>query len=182
VTRAFVAVPLPEPVLDAVAAAVATIGELPGARWATREQQHVTLQFLGNHADIDAVAAALHDLAVHAGDVRIGGAGAFPSERRARVLWAGIAQGDSLLVQLAAAVGALLAPLGHEPEARAYRPHLTLARWKAPTDVRPVVASLQACDFGDAWRVDEVVVYESVLGRGGAQYVARAVVPLSSSR
>jgi 2'-5' RNA ligase len=166
-------------VLDAVEAEVQRVEPLvAGVRWTTRAQRHLTLQFLGNRADIDAVTNALGALAVRAGDVRVGGGGAFPSPRRARVLWLGVAEGTELLTQLAAAVGALLTPLGHEPEARAYHPHLTLARWKAPADARPVVDALGAEPVGPAWRVDEIVVYESKLHPKGAQYTARAAVPL----
>jgi 2'-5' RNA ligase len=180
VPRAFVAVEPPAPVLDAVDAAIAAVEhDVAGARWTTRAQHHITLQFLGNRADVDAVADALRALAVCAGDVRVGGAGAFPSERRGRVLWAGIAEGTALLAQLAAAVGALLLPLGHEPEAREYHPHLTLARCKTPTDLRPAVAALRDHDFGDAWRVDRVVLYESNVRRTGAEYTERASIPLA---
>jgi 2'-5' RNA ligase len=178
--RAFVAVQPSVDVLDAVDAHVEPAASLAsGARWTTREQRHLTLQFLGNHADVDAVGAALRALAVRAGDVRVGGGGAFPSARRARVLWLGVVEGAELLAQLAAAVGALLAPLGHEPETRAYHPHLTLARWKAPTDARPVVDALGAGPVGPVWRVDEVVLYESRLHPKGAQYGAREVVRLA---
>ena len=178
--RAFVAVQPPGAVLDAVDAAVAgAMADVTGARFTTREQRHLTLQFLGNRVDLAAVSNALHALAVRAGDVQLGGAGAFPSARRARVLWVGIASGAEFLVQLAASVGALLAPLGHEPEARPYHPHLTLARWKTPADARAVVEKFGTDPIGEPWQVDEVVLYESLLRRTGAQYVARDVIALS---
>jgi 2'-5' RNA ligase len=178
-TRAFVAVEPPAAVLDAVERVAGRIAnDAPGARWTTREQRHLTLQFLGNRADVDAVAAALRAIAVRGGDVRLGGAGAFPSARRARVLWVGVVEGAPLLAQLAAAVGVLLAPLGHEPEDRAYHPHLTLARWKTPADARPIVDAVGDAPIGDRWRVEELVVFESVLRRAGAQYVARERIPL----
>jgi 2'-5' RNA ligase len=179
-SRAFVAVQPPEPVLDAVDAVGSSLrSEHVGARWTTRDQHHLTLQFLGNHADVEAVREALQAIAVRGGDVRLGGVGAFPSERRARVLWLGVAEGATLLGQLAAAVGALLTPLGHEPEARPYHPHLTLARWKTPTDARPLVKAVPPAPVGEAWRLDQIVLYESVLRRTGAEYHARAVVPLA---
>jgi 2'-5' RNA ligase len=93
-------------------------------------------------------------------------------------LWLGVAEGATLLSQLAAAVGALLGPLGHEPEVRPYHPHLTLARWKTPTDARPLVDAITTAPVGDAWRIDEILVYESQLRRTGAEYVVREVVPL----
>ena len=73
-TRAFVAVSPPDAVLDAVAARAAGV-TIPG-RPTTRDQWHVTLQFLGNRADVDAVAAALIGLDAERGTARLGGAGA----------------------------------------------------------------------------------------------------------
>ena len=178
VGRAFVAAVPPDDVLDAVDAAVSGI-ELPStARRTTRPQWHLTLQFLGNRVDFDAVAGALEALAVRRGDVCLGAAGAFPSERRGRVLWMGVSEGDALLSQLAASVGALLAPIGYPPEDRPYHGHLTLARLKAPTDLRPAVAALGPGPVGRPWTVEEVVLFQSKTGRTGAEYTARARCPL----
>jgi 2'-5' RNA ligase len=110
--------------------------------------------------------------------VQLGTAGAFPTERRGRVLWLGVSQGAELLVQLAAAVGALLEPVGYAPEARPYHAHLTLARLKAPADLRPVVAGLGSGPVGRAWTAEEVVLFQSKTGRGGVEYTPRARFPL----
>ena len=48
----------------------------------------------------------------------LGGAGAFPSARRASVLWIGVAQGGDDLEALASAVTAATAALGFESEDR----------------------------------------------------------------
>jgi RNA 2',3'-cyclic 3'-phosphodiesterase len=177
--RGFLAVVPPDHVLDAVGAAASGI-ELPStAGRMTRPQWHLTLQFLGNRVDFDAVAGALDALAVRPGTVSVGGAGAFPSERRGRVLWLGVDEGQALLSQLAAAVGALLEPVGYPPEERPYHAHLTLARLKAPADLRPVVADLGSGTVGRPWTVEEVVLFQSKTRRTGAEYVARARFPLS---
>jgi len=177
VTRAFVAVRPPDAVLDAVERVAETI-EVDGAARTARAQWHITLQFLGNRADVDVVAAALAGLSVPAGRVRLGGIGAFPTGRRARVVWLGLVEGSELFGALAREVGTRLAPLGYEPEERPYHAHLTLARCKAPADVREVLDAADAAVVGNAWLVDEVVVYESRLHRTGAEYVPRAAIPL----
>jgi 2'-5' RNA ligase len=178
VGRGFVAVVPPAAVLDEVAALTGALA-LPGtARRTTRPQWHLTLQFLGNRVDFDAVAGALDLLAVRPGRVRLGGAGAFPSERRARVLWVGTAEGAEYLSQLVAAVGTLLAPLGHEPETRPYHAHLTLARLKAPTDLRSAVAALGSGPVGESWTAAEVALFQSRTRRTGAEYEERARIPL----
>jgi 2'-5' RNA ligase len=173
VTRAFVAVRPPDSVLDAVPAI-----DVPSVRPTTREQWHITLQFLGNAADIDAVTDALQRLEVRAGTAQLGGAGAFPSARRATVLWLGLCEGSELLTALATAVGERLTPLGHPPETRRFHPHLTLGRCKAPTDLRRLLEELGDPPVGDVWTVAEVVVYESRLQRAGARYVPRAAITL----
>ncbi len=178
VGRAFVAVVPPDDVLDAVDAAASSIEVPSTARRTRRPQWHLTLQFLGNRVDFAAVAAALGPLAVRGGAVQLGAAGAFPTERRGRVLWLGVSEGDALLVQLAAAVGALLEPVGYPPEARPYHAHLTLARLKAPADLRPVVAALGSGPVGRAWTAEEVVLFRSKPGRGGSEYTPKARFPL----
>ena len=56
--------------------------------------------------------------------------------------------------------------------------HLTLARLKAPFDLRPVVAALGSEPLGRAWAAEEVVLFQSKTGRGGAEYTPRARFPL----
>lgn len=171
--RAFVAVVPPDDVLDAVARCAQQVGaRLPAtARCTTRPQWHLTLAFLGR-ADLDAVAGVLTALAVRPGMVRLGGLGAFPSDRRARVVWLGVREGEQWLAQAAAAVQALVRPLGHEPEARPYHGHLTLARLRTPQDVRDLLG--EPVDGGPPFQVSEVVLFESRLRRTGAEYVPRA--------
>jgi RNA 2',3'-cyclic 3'-phosphodiesterase len=162
----------PPAVLDAVAGAVERL-DVPGARVTRREQWHLTLQFLGNRVELDPVAEALASLAIGPATVRLGDYGGFPRDRRARVLWLGVVDGGPFLAQLVAAVGALLGPLGYPPEERDYHPHLTLARWKSPTDLRETVAALEAGPLGPAWTVEEVVLFESVTKPTGAEHTER---------
>ena len=178
--RAFVAVVPSDEVLDAIKAATAPLrGSVPDARWTMRDQWHVTLQFLGNHVDLDAVATALGALSEAGGDARLGGGGAFPAEGRGRVLWLGVAEGAELVGRLATAVGALLAPVGYEPDTRPFHAHLTLARLKAPSDLREVVVAFDGMAIGPAWPVGEVVLFQSHTRRTGAEYEQVARIALA---
>jgi 2'-5' RNA ligase len=177
VTRAFVAVKLPEDVLDAVSEATGTL-QLRGARMMRRDQWHLTLQFLGDDADVDTVGSALEDFTIPGGRARLGDAGAFPNARRGRVLWIGVADGNDVIARLATGVAARLAPLGYEPDARSFQPHLTIARCPRPTDLRAPVTALSKASFGRAWRVVALTVYESILRPDGARYLERATIPL----
>jgi RNA 2',3'-cyclic 3'-phosphodiesterase len=177
--RAFVAVRPPDGVLAGVARTVAGVRDaVPGARWTTPEQWHVTLQFLGNRVDLEAVTGALGELRASAGDARLGGGGAFPSERRAKVVWLGVVEGAEVFARLAGAVGSLLAPLGHEPDDRPFHAHLTLARLGRPSDVRATVAAIGPDPVGERWPVGEVLLYESTTHRDGAAYRRHAAFPL----
>jgi len=65
-------------------------------------------------------------------------------------------------------------------ESRPYQPHLTLARSRTPTDLRPVIAALGDAPFGPSWTIDTLTVYESKTQRDGAQYTPRATIALAA--
>jgi RNA 2',3'-cyclic 3'-phosphodiesterase len=180
VARLFVAVRPPEGVLDAVERVVAPARRrMVGPRWTTRDQWHLTLQFLGWVEDATAVAAALE--AMGAGiefPVRVGGGGAFPRPSRGRVVWLGLLEGESDVAGLAAGVNEALRPLGFEPEKRPFHSHLTLARLRQPADVSSVVEAIGDDPVGAEWMVREVVLYQSHLSPKGARYEPVAQVPL----
>lgn len=177
-TRAFVAVRPPREVLDAIDRRAARADLPPGGRRTTRDQWHLTLQFLGDVADLGAVAGALAGIEVAPAPVRLSGAGTLPPERRSRYLVLFLRDGAGWVTALAGAVGARLVPLGCEPEARPFTPHLTLARFRRAVDLRAACAAIGAEPVGASWTVTDVVLYESILRSTGAQYVERAVVPL----
>ncbi len=175
-TRAFVAVRIPDVVLDAVSERVGELS-IPGRR-TTRDQWHLTLQFLGDEADIEAVTASLQGIEAPRGRVRLGGADAFPDATRARVLWLGFCEGTTVLARIANAVGERTAPLGYELETPEFRPHVTLARCRGETDLRTVIERLGDDAIGPEWEVDAVTVFESQRLTDGARYVERATIPL----
>ena len=174
----------PDAVLDAVAEAVAAgrarldgprpdILRQDGLRWDGPDKWHLTLQFLGAVPRLAPVAEAL---ATAVGETtafpfRLGGSGAFPNPRRARVVWIGAALGGDALVGLAGAVTAALRPVGFEAD-RPLHPHLTVARLKVPADAGPVLAALGSEAVGPAFPVGEVVLYESRLSPAGPKYTA----------
>jgi RNA 2',3'-cyclic 3'-phosphodiesterase len=66
-------------------------------------------------------------------------------------------------------------------EDRAFRPHLTVARARTPTDLRPLVSALQTYD-GPVWRADRVSLVQSFLQQGpdrGSRYEVLAEHPLT---
>ena len=182
--RAFVAVVPPEPVLDAVAATAdelrSRLGVRARARWAPRDQWHLTLRFLGDDVDLDGAAAHLRDARFTPFDVALGGVGAFSRPSRAAVLWIGVSQGCAALTALAGTVTSAtagIAPVDDEP----FRPHLTVARFAKPADVRSVVHRPDGERIGAPWRVAELVLMESVLGKGPVQHRVHARVGASTT-
>lgn len=145
-----------------------------GARWVQPEGMHVTLKFIGDTDDAMAprVAGALDgvrrkqpiSMAFHE-------LGFFPNQSHPRVFFVGI-QADTELGPLASEVEERLVPLGIAREAREFRPHLTLARFKTSDglpELRRKIASLPSQDFGGS-AVSEFYLYQSVLKSSGAVY------------
>jgi RNA 2',3'-cyclic 3'-phosphodiesterase len=175
-----VAVRPPDEVLSEVSAMVARArGVLPDARWAGPEQWHLTLAFLGPVSELAPVVDGLRSLRGRGSfTLRLGGAGAFPSVRRARVLWLGAVDGGEAVSSLAGDVASTLAPLGYEPEERRFHPHVTLARLRVPGDVHAAVAALGESPAGEAFTVEEFVLYQSRPSPRGSSYTALERVPL----
>lgn len=164
----------PDPVLEAVAGAVEAGRRVrEGPRWEERpDHWHLTLRFLGPLSRLAPVVDALAGAAAGCRPFlfRFGGAGAFPSPRRARVVWLGASEGQGDMVSLAGAVAGALVPVGHEAERRPFRPHLTLARLRVPGDVGAILFAVGAGPVGPAFTVGEIVLYESRLSPQGSTY------------
>jgi 2'-5' RNA ligase len=79
--------------------------------------------------------------------------------------------------RLAAAVDARAAPLGVPAETRPFRPHVTLARAKAPLDARRWLSAVTAASIGSC-AFTRFGLYESHLGPGGPRYRLLASAPV----
>lgn len=178
------AVEPPGAALDELEQAVAPLRAAgPELRWTARASWHLTLAFLG-----EATEDILPDLTVRleraarrhpAQRLAIAGGGAFPSARKAQVLWAGFSSDEKALGSLAASVAAGARRAGAPPadERRKYRPHLTLARCRAATDLSAVTAELAAF-AGTAWTAQSIHLIRSHLSAGPPRYEDLANWPL----
>jgi RNA 2',3'-cyclic 3'-phosphodiesterase len=148
--------------------------EFPSARWARSEGIHVTLKFIGEVGDdriaqIENALSGVKSAAVV--EMNFRGAGFFPDGRRPRVFWIGI-DGTPNLAEIAEQIEMRLEPLGIARESREFKPHLTLARISESRGIEKLRDALRkhsAIDFG-AVRTNEMHLYRSELGRGGAKY------------
>lgn len=176
--RAFVALIPPAAVLAELATALRPVQTShPGLRWTPAGQWHLTLAFLGE-IDGDALdEGVLPDLtarltrAAHRHppqELALRGAGRFGD----RVLWTRV-RGD--LRALAASVGAAARRCHIAVEDRPYRAHLTLARARPGTDLRPAVDALR--DFtGTTWTATTLHLVRSTLGAGPGGTAAHEVI------
>jgi 2'-5' RNA ligase len=174
--RAFVAVVPPDPVLDALAARIAPLTQEPSPlRWLPRRQWHLTLAFLGRVDDADALRAALADATRDRTPfgLRLGAGGAFPTPRRATVLWVGLAPETPEIMGLAAAVRDAAAGLAGHAEDRPYHPHLTVARTPRPRPLTDLVDAIGTGPIGPPWTVTDLSVIESDTRPAGAVHTVR---------
>ncbi len=183
--RLFVAIVPPARVLAELAEAVAPLqAARPELRWTTRTDWHLTLTFLGDVAE-----RVLPDLTVRLEraaarhperQLAVGGGGAFPGPRRARVVWAGI-ESDVDLGPLAASVAAGARRAGAPPpdEGRRYRAHVTLARCRSQADVMELTSALASL-AGSPWTADSVRLIRSNPG-GEPRYEDLGSWPLRAS-
>ena len=131
--RCFIALEMPPAVKEHAAG---LIKELKSAgadvKWVAPENLHLTLQFLGEveperQPGLEAaLARACAGRPVL--ELAVTGCGAFPGIKKPRVIWLGLAGMIEELAALAEAMQAANQPLGFEPEARAFKAHLTLGR------------------------------------------------------
>ena len=179
--RLFVAVDVPQDVRALLERALRSVRErYPGGRWVPAANQHVTVRFLGATplARVPHVLGAVARTASRHRTfaIRTTSLGAFPSPRRARVLWVGLDDGGGHARALAADLDAALAPV-FDPEQRAFTPHLTVARFDPPVRLEAAIAGVRC--GSDPFEVAALTVYRSHLGGGAPRYEPVATVALA---
>jgi 2'-5' RNA ligase len=151
--------------------------------WTGEPALHLTLKFLGERSEefVSRLATGLWSATrgLPTCTLDIGGVGAFPSLRRPRVLWIGVAA-NSELTTLYQRVESVCTTLGAPRERRPFHPHVTLGRLRegAVVDASALAQAATAVQIRRRERVSTVDVMESVLGQGGARYRVVEAVPL----
>ncbi|MGI8426263.1 MAG: RNA 2',3'-cyclic phosphodiesterase [Actinomycetota bacterium] len=160
---------------------------LPEAKWTGLESWHVTLKFLGEVPEdkvgkVEKLVAedveGYQPISSHLTNI-----GVFPNQRRPRVLWVGLADESSSIMNLGALLEASFAKQGFRKEERLVRPHLTLARFKEPradpAKVLKTVEGLRGAELDRSeFQISELVLFESQLSPKGAGYQALRRFPL----
>lgn len=175
--RLFVALALP----DEIAAPLLLIqGGVPGARWAERNQLHLTLRFIG---EVDgqgsrAVDDALATIEAPGFTLALKGVGQFGG-RNPSALWAGIAPNPALM-HLQRKIESALQRVGIPPDPRKFMPHVTLARLKgAPTRRVMDYLSAHALYASPSFPAGAFILYSSQLTPNGSLYRAERAYQLT---
>jgi len=146
---------------------------VPGARWQSDAQLHITLRFIGevDRHQAEDIVASLATVQAPALDVRVAGVGHFGKGPRLEAIWAGIDPKDAITA-LHAKLDRALISAGIAADSRAYLPHITLARFSAST--RAAVAQAWLAEHAAlstaAFRLDSMALYESHLTAHGSHY------------
>lgn len=175
--RLFVAIDLPESIRQQLAALCCG---LPGARWVSPDQMHLTLRFIGevDGRQLRLIREALADLPGAPFFLRLENIGFFPPRGNPRVVWVGIHKNEQL-IHLRNRIESALVRTGLEPEGRKFSPHITLARLRNTPGSR-IGAYLAHNSFfaTEEFPVNEFLLYSSVLNSKGAKHYIEDAYPL----
>ena len=173
--RLFVAIRPPEAIRDLL---IDVMDDGADFRWQSDEQLHLTLRFIGEveRPLANDLALAMAGLRSPAFELRLSGLGTF-NHRSGGAIWAGVEPPEPVK-ELAAKIERICQSVGLPAERRAFRPHITLARWKGPRS-REARAFLDGRAVASPpFQVEYVILYESRLSRHGAHYEEVESFPL----
>ncbi len=164
--RLFTGIELPETIRQAIPDCQC---HLPGARWQTFGQLHLTVNFIGavSPALAKEIAARVRDTQFAPFSVVLTGAGHF----RTRAVWLGV-EPEAPLIDLHNQDKAALTALGVTLDNRHYRPHVTLARMARGAQREDIARYVKAFrDFHCApFDVRQLALFSSTPGVGGSRY------------
>jgi 2'-5' RNA ligase len=153
--------------------------------WVSPDRMHLTLLFIGEVSDAigsEIVSRFGAPLPVPPFDLRVGAVGLFPPAGRPRVIWLGIESGLDQMRQVHEQVVHRLEGVEFAREARAFSPHLTLARFHEPGTVAERQALTEVVVRpGPTCPIDHVTLYQSRLSPKGPTYTALRRAPLAGT-
>ena len=174
--RLFVALSIPGDVAQQM---MLLQGGVPGARWQSREQLHLTLRFIGevDGSDARALDDALAGIDAPAFDLQLHGVGQF-GNKQPHSLWAAARKND-LLDHLQRKVDNAIRRVGQPQDVHKFTPHVTLARLRNPEldKVREWLTD-HALFTSNEFPVDAFCLYSSKLTSDGSIYRIEQEYPL----
>ncbi|PID94238.1 MAG: RNA 2',3'-cyclic phosphodiesterase [Bacteroidetes bacterium] len=151
--------------------------------WTKPENYHLTLLFLGDIPEkyvsdiLELMGAVAYD--VDPFTLRVEKVGLFGSRYAPRVIWVG-AQPTEILTTLHERLSKVMEEVGYVADRQNFVPHLTLGRIKKVADKKQLQRVLESQREALLYsgKVEEIVLYESVLSREGPIYTVKGVSPL----
>ena len=174
--RLFVGLSIPQSVAQSL---MLLHGGVPGARWQSREQLHLTLAFIG---DVDGNIAddideALAGIAAPDFSLQLHGVGQF-GDRQPHSLWADV-RPNPALDHLQRKVVSAIRRIGTPPDKHKFTPHVTVARLKHPEQGKVIEwLTHNALYTSPSFRVDGFQLYSSRLTSDGSVYAVEREYPL----
>ena len=149
-------------------------GGIPGARWVSPENYHLTLRFIGETQapkaeDID---LALSAIRAREFSLTLAGVGSFAKGGRVNSLWVGVER-NPVLDHLRTKIETALQRVGVDPERRRFTPHVTLARLDNAVEAK-LAAFVQAQNLfrAEPVAVGHFTLFSSQLGKEQSVYTA----------
>ncbi len=177
--RAFVAVPLPADFEEWLQEYRSSLGEF-APRTVPASSCHMTLRFLGEMSENDMHAAGrlletdLTECAVIS--MCLDTIGVFLKNGKPSVLWLGPSHKTEEVVNLAVRVRKVLYGFGTGRQEDSFTPHITLARFSSRGTPADAAVLRNRLPKPFTFVMDQVVLYESVLGQGHPLYLPHGTV------
>lgn len=180
--RTFIAIPLTAEIKNSLAKLQDQL-KSAGAdvKWVGPENIHLTLKFLGERDDkkIKQIIDAVEETAKNKKQfrMRLLELGAFPSINSARVIWAGIGQGDKETKLIARELEEKIAKIDIPKETRPFSSHITIGRTRSAQGLQDLAKELfnlkdKLAGENLEFTVTRITLYKSTLTPQGPIYEA----------
>ena len=186
--RLFVAINVPADIREKITAARQKLADTGAdVRWVVPENLHITLKFLGEVEDARA-AEILERITRAAAQVpvfplEIEGFDRLPPRGPVRVIMSRVLSPDQRITKLHRLVDSAIGGMGLPMDTRVLVPHLTLGRVSSNHGLNRLLRLLEKhdLDFFGVFHVEQITLYQSLLGPGGSRYIIVGTAPLQPS-
>lgn len=168
--RIFLGIPIPNTIKKSLSSLQ---GGIPGAKWVSEENYHITLQFIGEVPENikEDIAEALEYIAYPNFELTLTGLGLFTTGEIPHHLFIKPTPDEPLIILHRKLDQLLKSEFKIKGEERKYTPHLTLAHFKNP-NIDKVGKFLEWHNLyrSQTFKVTEYILYQSTITNNGSVY------------